>query len=43
MKLLVLHRQILFSLASAASAEAILTQISAELVASLHRFAGHLL
>ena len=38
-KLMVLHRQILFSLAIAAIAEAILMQISAEQVPSLHRVA----
>ena len=38
-KLLVLHRQILFSLASAASAEAILMPTSAQQVPSLHRVA----
>ena len=36
-KLLVLHRQILFSLATAAIAEAILMRTSAEQVPSLHR------
>ena len=38
-KLMVLHNQILFSLAIAAIAEAILMRISAEHVPSLHRFA----
>ena len=38
-KLMVLHHKILFSLASAAIAEAILMQISAEQVSSLHRIA----
>ena len=38
-KLMVLHRQILFSLAIAAIAEAILMQTSAEQVPSLHRVA----
>ena len=38
-KLLVLHRQILFSLATAAIAEAILMRTSAEQVPSLHRVA----
>ena len=38
-KLIVLHRQILFSLAITAIAEAILMRISAEQVPSLHRFA----
>ena len=36
---MVLHRQVLFSLAIAAIAEAILMQISAEQVPSLHRVA----
>ena len=36
-KQLVLHRQILFSMATAAIAEAILMRISAEQVPSLHR------
>ena len=38
-KLLVLHRQILFSLAAAAIAEAIMMRTSAEQVPSLHRVA----
>ena len=38
-KLIVLLRQILFNLATAATAEAILMRISAELVPSLYRFA----
>ena len=38
-KLMVLHRQVLFSLAIAAIAEAILMQISPEQVPSLHRVA----
>ena len=38
-KLMVLHRQILFSLATAAIVEAILMQTSAEQVPSLHRVA----
>ena len=38
-KLMVLHRQILFSLATAAIAAAILMQTSAEQVPSLHRVA----
>ena len=38
-KLMVLHRQILFSLASAAIAKAILIQTSVEQVPSLHRVA----
>ena len=48
-KLMVLHRQILFSLAVAVIAEANLMRISAEQVPSLHRVdpkvleAGHLL
>ena len=48
-KLMVLHRQILFSLAIAANAEAILMWTSAEQVPRLHRVApkvletGHLL
>ena len=37
-KLMVLHQQILFSLAIAANAEAILMQTSAEQVQSLHKF-----
>ena len=38
-KLIVLHRQILFSLATAAIAEAILIRTSTEQVPSLHRIA----
>ena len=38
-KLMVLHRQILFSLAIAAIAEAILMRTSAEQMPSLHRVA----
>ena len=38
-KLMVLHRQILFSLATAAIAEAILIRTSTEQVPSLHRIA----
>ena len=38
-KLMVMHRQILFSLAIAAIAEAILTRTSAEQALSLHRVA----
>ena len=42
-KLMVLHHQILFSLAIAAITEAILMQISAEQVPSLHRVASRYL